>query len=107
MDTHQSYFQYNKIFYENSAIKIRIAQDQENILFSVEDKSQGIAPQNIPKIFDRYFRNPGSKREGTGLSINKKFIDTFYGNISVNSALVSGSTFFVSLSPAYKNEVSL
>ena len=67
--------------YQNSAIEIDIAQDQENIHFSVEDKSQGIATQNIPKILYRYFRNPVSKRESTGLSINKKFIDTLVENI--------------------------
>ena len=90
--------------YENSTIKIGIAQAQENILFSVEDNGQGIAPQYIPKIFDRYFRIPGSKREGTGLglSISKEFIEALGGSIHVKSDLASGSTFFVEL-PVQKN----
>ena len=92
--------------YENSTIKIGIAQAQENILFSVEDKGQGIAPQYIPKIFDRYFRIPGSKREGTGLglSISKEFIEALGGHINVKSDLASGSTFFISLPAVYKND---
>ena len=48
--------------YENSIIKIGIAQLKENIIFTLEDKGKGIYPQYIPKIFDRYFRIPGSKR---------------------------------------------
>ena len=85
--------------YENSTIKIGIAHAQENILFSVEDNGQGIAPQYIPKIFDRYFRIPGSKREGTGLglSISKEFIEALGGSIHVKSDLASGSSFSVML----------
>ena len=92
--------------YENSIIKIGIAQLKENIIFTVEDKGQGISPQYIPKIFDRYFRIPGSKREGTGLglSISKEFIDTLGGNITVKSDLASGSIFSVSL-PAVKSKL--
>ena len=92
--------------YENSVIKIGIAQLKENIIFTVEDKGQGISPQYIPKIFDRYFRIPGSKREGTGLglSISKEFIDTLGGNITVKSDLASGSIFSVSL-PAVKSKL--
>ena len=94
--------------YENSVIKIGIAQLKENIIFTVEDKGQGISPQYIPKIFDRYFRIPGSKREGTGLglSISKEFIDTLGGNITVKSDLASGSIFTLSLPAAHKNEIS-
>ena len=92
--------------YENSVIKIGIVQLKENIIFTVEDKGQGISPQYIPKIFDRYFRIPGSKREGTGLglSISKEFIDTLGGSISVKSDLASGSIFSVSL-PAVKSKL--
>ena len=92
--------------YENSIIKIGIVQLKENIIFTVEDKGQGISPQYIPKIFDRYFRIPGSKREGTGLglSISKEFIDTLGGNIIVKSDLASGSIFSVSL-PAVKSKL--
>ena len=59
--------------YENSTIKIGIAQAQENIIFLVEDKGQCIAQQYIHKIFDRYFRITGTKEEATvfGLSIIK------------------------------------
>ena len=93
--------------YENSIIKIGIAQLKDNIIFTVEDKGQGISPQYIPKIFDRYFRIPGSKREGTGLglSISKEFIDTLGGNISVKSDLASGSIFTVSLPANYTNKM--
>ncbi|HEY5390705.1 MAG TPA: HAMP domain-containing sensor histidine kinase, partial [Hanamia sp.] len=57
-------------------------------------------PQYIDKIFDRYFRIPGTKKEGTGLglSISKEFIEAQGGTISVKSDFGAGSTFTFSLS---------
>lgn len=85
--------------YENSTIKIAIAQSANTILFTVEDYGQGISQQHLPKIFDRYFRIPGSKKEGTGLglSISKELIESLGGKIIVKSELASGSLFSVIL----------
>lgn len=81
--------------YENSNIKINIRKIEDKIQFSVTDTGQGIVPQYLPKIFDRYFRVPGSKKEGTGLglSISKEFIESQGGEIKVQSEYGAGSTF--------------
>ncbi len=85
--------------YENALIKINISQEKKNILFTVADNGQGIPAQFISKIFDRYFKIPGTKKEGSGLglSISKEFIEALGGNISVKSDLASGSIFSVKL----------
>ncbi len=84
---------------DHSTIFLGIAEDHEEIKFSVTDTGQGIAPQYLNKIFDRYFRIPGTKKEGTGLGlfISKEFIEAQGGNILGHSDLGSGSTFVVSL----------
>ena len=85
--------------YDNSIIFLAITEENKKIKFSVKDSGQGIAPQYIDKIFDRYFRVPGTKKEGTGLglSISKEFIEAQGGTIVVESDFGTGSTFTVTL----------
>lgn len=82
---------------ENSVIKIDAIQNNKKINISVTDEGQGILPEYLDKIFDRYFRVPGTKKEGTGLglSISKEFMEAQGGSISVKSEYGVGSTFTV------------
>ncbi|WP_028122553.1 ATP-binding protein [Epilithonimonas tenax] len=82
--------------HENSDIKINVCKDNQRIRFSVTDSGQGIDPRFLTKVFDRYFRIPGSKKEGTGLglSISKEFIEAQGGEICVKSDFGTGSEFF-------------
>ena len=88
--------------YDNSIIQLDITAEAEKIKFSVRDTGQGIPPQYLDKIFDRYFRIPGTKKEGTGLglSISKEFIEGQGGQIDVVSEFGAGSTFTVILNSA-------
>jgi PAS domain S-box-containing protein len=85
--------------HENSIIILSIVADNQHIKFMVKDTGQGIAPQYKDKIFDRYFRVPGTKKEGTGLglAISKEFIEAQGGQISVESDFGAGSVFTVQL----------
>ena len=88
--------------YENSSIQVSIALKDKKIYFSVKDTGQGIAPEYKDRIFDRYYRIPGSHKEGTGLglSICKEFIEAQGGQIDVESDYGAGSTFIVVLNAA-------
>lgn len=81
--------------YESSVIEIDVRNDGEKIKFVVKDSGRGIEDQYLDKIFDRYFRIPGTRKEGTGLGLNisKQFIEAQNGQISVESTLGSGSVF--------------
>lgn len=85
--------------HENSVIYLTIEERDNKVLFSVKDQGQGIDPQYKDKIFDRYFRIPGTKREGTGLglAICKEFIEAQGGTIAVESEYGAGSTFTVTM----------
>lgn len=65
----------------------------------VKDTGQGIVPQYKDKVFDRYFRIPGTKKEGTGLglAISKEFVEVQGRQISVESDFGAGSIFTISL----------
>jgi len=85
--------------YDNSTIYLNIQEASNKIKITVKDTGQGIAPQYKDKIFDRYFRVPGTKKEGTGLglAISKEFIEAQGGKISVDSEYGAGSTFTLTL----------
>lgn len=68
----------------------------------VEDTGIGIAPENIPSVFDRFWRadKARSRREGgtgLGLAIAKTIAENHNGEISVTSELGAGSCFLVRL----------
>lgn len=86
--------------YENSEIIIEVKRETDKIIFSVTDTGQGIEPQYVSKVFERYFRIPGTKKEGTGLglSISKEFIETQGGTLKVKSEYGAGSIFTFELS---------
>ncbi len=80
---------------ENSAIETSIYKQDNNIIFSVRDHGKGIAKEYQPKLFDRYFKVPGSNEKGVGLglAISKDFVEAQNGKIWVESELGSGATF--------------
>ena len=90
--------------YENASIQVQLSEDDSYVKIIVKDNGLGISSQYTGKIFDRYFRIPGSEKEGTGLglAISKEFIEAQQGLITVESELGSGSTFTVFLKKQFK-----
>ncbi|MCP4360859.1 MAG: GAF domain-containing sensor histidine kinase [Chloroflexi bacterium] len=80
------------------SITVRRVNDEAHIL--VADTGPGIAPEDVPHLFERFYRIPGSNRaEGTGLglSVSKKIVEEHHGRIEVHSVLGEGTTFTVCL----------
>ncbi|MEO6903770.1 MAG: ATP-binding protein [Bacteroidia bacterium] len=88
--------------YENSVIHIRIKNIESSVVLSVEDTGQGISPEYTDKVFNRYFKIPGTKKEGTGLglAISKEFMEAQGGEIFVESDFGAGSIFSIKLKVA-------
>jgi PAS domain S-box-containing protein len=87
----------NAIKYSSSGNKIsmNIKFIDGFVQFSVKDEGAGIPDQYLPKIFDRFFKVPGSGQTGTGLglAISKEFIEAEGGKIWVKSKVGEGSEF--------------
>ena len=71
-------------------ISIEIRDQGDFILTSIEDNGSGIAKQDLPKIFDRFYRTDASRNSsrggsGIGLSIVKKIIEDHGGRIWATS----------------------
>ncbi len=79
----------------DSTINAGIVKKEKEIEFSIIDQGPGIQPEYLLKVFERFFKVPGSKAGGTGLglSISKEFIESQGGHIWVRSEPGSGSTF--------------
>jgi len=83
---------------EGQVIDVSVRPSGKQLEFSVRDFGKGIDPQYKEKIFDRYFRVPGSKEgTGLGLAICKEFIEAQGGKIGVESTPGEGSLFYFTL----------
>ncbi len=81
---------------EDASIEVAAFLQRDKVEFIVKDQGRGIDEKYLPRIFDRYFKVPGSHdRNGTGLglSISKEFIEAQGGKIWVTSQLGEGSSF--------------
>ena len=87
---------------EGGRVTVRLDKRAETDVLSVEDSGEGVAPDHISRIFERFYRvDRGRSREvggtGLGLSIVKHLARLHGGEISVSSTLGRGTTFFVEL----------
>jgi signal transduction histidine kinase len=84
-------------------ITLTAAQKGDSVVVQVVDKGRGIAKEDLPHIFDRFYRadssrtNSGEHGYGLGLPLAKKIANLHGGDITVASKLGKGSTFTVTL----------
>ena len=84
---------------ENGRVVIGAKHEDGIIEMYVQDFGKGIDPRYHQSIFDRYFRVPGTKVQGSGLglSISKDFVEAHGGTLTVESELGKGSRFVIRL----------
>jgi PAS domain S-box-containing protein len=81
---------------EHSTIRVSAHAKDKQVEIAVSDSGNGIDEKYLPKIFDRYFKVPGTlERSGTGLglAISKEFIEAQGGTIWAESKMGEGSMF--------------
>ena len=78
-------------------VTVRVERDEWDIKISVIDQGKGIAPKELDRVFDRFYRIDKDRAyaggRGLGLAIAKHIIEGHGGTISVTSKLGSGSNF--------------
>jgi two-component system, OmpR family, sensor histidine kinase KdpD len=84
-----------------SPITLRVATTDAEIVFSVQNEGSFIAPEERLRIFERFYRSPGSQHKasgtGIGLSVTKRIAGAHSGRVWVESDVVAGTTFFLAL----------
>lgn len=87
---------------EKGIINIRLYEEDKGIRVEIEDNGKGIAKQDLPYVFDRFYRtdasrNSSAKGTGLGLAIAKKIIEDHEGQIWIKSKENVGTTVFFTL----------
>ena len=88
---------------EGGQIRIGIARpDRYAYTVTIADSGIGIAPEDVNRIFDRFYksdrsRNRSSGGNGLGLAIVRKIVDLHHGSIEVKSAVGQGTAIAVTL----------
>ncbi len=91
-------YRYNK---ENGSINVTLSEQKNTVVFSVKDTGIGIAAEDIPKIWERFYRvdearaSDDSGSMGLGLSMVQWIVQRHQGSVTVNSTLGVGSEFIV------------
>jgi signal transduction histidine kinase len=90
---------YNK---EGGWVKVRLLEQNQEILVEVADNGIGIPQEHLPRIFDEFYRVDGRrnapiKGAGLGLAIAKKLVETHGGSIGAESRFGEGTLFRISL----------
>ena len=85
---------------EGGVVTVLVARDDGTVHLEVKDTGVGIPPDEVQKLFERFFRaSTSSVASGTGLglSITKSIVEAHRGKIWVESTLGEGTTFLVDL----------
>jgi two-component system sensor histidine kinase BaeS len=87
-------------------IVLSASADEQHVRLQVRDTGSGIAVEDLPYIFDRFYRADKSRQRddsaasGLGLAITKAIVEAHGGTIAVVSALGAGTTFTITLAVA-------
>lgn len=87
---------------EGGTVAIRARRVNSAVEISVSDTGPGIPPEDLPHIFERFWRKEPSRSRSTGgsglgLSIAKELVEAHGGTIEVQSTVGKGSTFTVKI----------
>lgn len=84
---------------ESGSITVKTVSLEHEIMVEISDTGEGVAPDNLDKIFDKFTRVTAEKKEGTGLGlpIAKDMVSLHNGRMWVKSELGKGSQFYFTL----------
>jgi two-component system phosphate regulon sensor histidine kinase PhoR len=83
-------------------VALRVSAEEKRLRIAVEDSGVGVAAEELPKLFDKFFRSSDPRVQaetgtGLGLSLAREVVRVHGGEIRVESVLNEGSTFIVEL----------
>ncbi len=93
---------------EDNKVTINIIEEKDNILVEIKDTGKGIKKEDLPYIWDKYYKNKKKHKRnligtGLGLSIVKNALELHSFNYGVTSTPNKGSTFYFRI-PNIKND---
>jgi len=83
------------------SVTLAATEHDGRLVLSVCDTGQGIAPEALDRLFDRFWQTPGHGGAGLGLAIVRGVMEAHGGTVEVDSQLGEGTTFRLSLPVAH------
>ncbi|TMF39436.1 MAG: HAMP domain-containing histidine kinase [Chloroflexi bacterium] len=81
------------------SVRVQVRSDRQQAVLEVDDEGPGIQAEDMPRVFERFWRAPGAAAGGTGLglAIAKSIVDLHDGRITVANRAEGGARFTVRL----------
>jgi two-component system OmpR family sensor kinase len=94
---------------EDAAVTVMVEPGERKHTVTVADTGPGIAPSDLPHVFERFWRSDPSRDRhtggsGLGLSIAQALVRAHDGDITVSSSTDAGTTFVVTLPAAWPRQ---
>ena len=94
---------------KHGLVEIRVGRREDMVKISVKDTGIGISPEDLPFVFERFYRADKSRNKltggsGIGLTIAKTIVDLHKGRITVQNNLDKGTEFIVLLPKESSNK---
>ena len=94
------------------SVTVRLRSVNHEVTVAVEDTGHGIEPENIPHLFERFYRTDWARAKdaagtGLGLPIVKEIMEAHGGSISVTSQVLKGSVFTLRLRALAQSPLSV
>ncbi|MGG4403657.1 HAMP domain-containing sensor histidine kinase [Paenibacillus amylolyticus] len=85
------------------AVNVTLQKQNNDVMLTVSNTGEGIAPEHLDRIFDRFYRTDSSRARkhgghGLGLAIARSIVDQHKGELYARSVVGEGATFYVRLS---------
>ena len=82
---------------ENGRVSVSASAQPAAIVLAVSDNGRGIPAEDLPRIFDRFYKGHGSRGSGLGLTIARNLVMAHGGEIRAESAEGKGTTMRITL----------
>ncbi|WP_340399860.1 HAMP domain-containing sensor histidine kinase [Paenibacillus sp. FSL H8-0079] len=85
------------------SVNVTLQRQNNDVMLAVSNTGDGIAPEHLDRIFDRFYRTDSSRARkhgghGLGLAIARSIVDQHKGEVYARSVVGEGATFYVRLS---------
>jgi two-component system sensor histidine kinase BaeS len=88
---------------EAGSVSVTVGEEGDDVVIAVADSGSGIAPEDLPNVFDRHYvgrqRSVRAEGSGLGLSIVKGLVERMGGTVAAESTPGRGTTITVRLMP--------
>ena len=89
----------------DTEVTIRLREGEGEVETAIVDRGNGIPPEELPLLFDRYYRGSAGREQrdslGLGLYITRKLVEAHHGRLWVDSQVGTGSAFRFTLPTSY------